>query len=242
VIAAAVTQKTHAANLVQNGSFELTSAGGGQLSFNTIATDWGTTGYNFLITPGAADTTGELGVDGYVAFWGPGNPTPLLNGLPATSPDGGNYVALDSYLAPDSGINVAALTQTINGLTVGQSYALSFYWAGAQQYGFYGPTTDQLMVSLGSQTDNTAIIDVASQGFSPWTLTTLDYTATSTSEVLSFLAAGTPPVSDPPFVFLDGVSLQESSAPDATSTALLFGCTAAGLGIAARRYNRPCRQ
>lgn len=244
VIALGLAQKVRALNLVQNDGFEsVTGGASGQIDYNGFSvTDWATTGYNFLYTPGSADTTGALGQDGYVAFWGPGNPTPDLNGMPATSPDGGNFVALDSYVAPTSGLSVAALTQTINGLTTGQTYDLSFYWAGVQQYGYNGPTTDTLSVSLGSQTDVTGTIDVASHGFSPWTETTLAFTATATSEVLSFLASGTPPVTDPPFVFLDGVSLQQDSAPDTASTAMLFGCTAAGLSFAAWRYNRRCRQ
>jgi hypothetical protein len=239
VIDSALTQKAGAANLVQNGSFETVTGGvGGQLDYNGFAaTDWATTGYNFLMQSGSADTTGEPGIDGFVAFWGPNDGA--ANGLPATSPDGGNFVALDSYLAPGGGIAVAALTQTINGLTPGQTYALSFYWAGAQEYNYGGATTDQLLVSLGTQTDDTAIVSLASHGFSGWAQTTLDYTASSTSEVLSFLATGTPPVSDPPFVFLDGVSLTTtSSVPDTASTAMLFGCAATVLGFAARRYNR----
>ncbi len=47
-----------------NGDFESTTHGAGQLGYNTNATGWtngtdgsGNIGYNFLYTPGSADTT-----------------------------------------------------------------------------------------------------------------------------------------------------------------------------------------
>jgi hypothetical protein len=60
--------------------------------------------------------------------------------------------------------------------------------------------------------------------------------------VLSFLAQGTPAVTDPPFALLDGVDLELVTAPDAASTAVLFGFTATALGFAARRYGRQQRK
>lgn len=100
----------HAANLVTNGDFETTTAGNGQLGFNTNATGWATTGYNFVFAPGTADTTGANGVDGNLTLWGPGNGS--TSGLTA-SPAGGNFVAADgAYI-------VAPIMQTIGGLTTG---------------------------------------------------------------------------------------------------------------------------
>jgi hypothetical protein len=65
------------------------------------------------------------------------------------------------------------------------------------------------------------------------------YTATSTSEVLSFLAAGTPTQSQPPFDLLDGVCLTQN-VPDSSSTAGLLGLGVVAMGIAAgcRRFVR----
>ena len=99
---------------VQNGSFETTtpSSGSGELTYNIVATDWvsepngGNDGYNFLFAPGVADTTGATGADGNLKLWGPGDGS--ANGLPATSPDGGNYVAADGAY------EVGALQQTIS--------------------------------------------------------------------------------------------------------------------------------
>src|SRR5579862_4188388 len=172
------------AQLVTNGDFEATTHGGGQMGFNTNATGWATTGYNFIFTPGSADTTGETGQSGNVQMWGPNNGS--ANGLPATSPNGGNFVAADG------GVSVGAITQTIHGLKVGDTYQLSFDWAAAQQYGHSGATTEKWTAKLGNQEFSTPIQSIASHGFSGWQTQTFDYKATSTSEVLSFLATGAP--------------------------------------------------
>jgi hypothetical protein len=244
VAAFSLAQKAHA-NLAANGDFSL-NGGTGEVNYNTTITDWTSTGYNFAFTSATgADTTlggAATQFNNNVWFWGPDNTSPVANGFTA-SPNGGSFVALDSYLAPNAGVTVGPLSQTINGLTVGKTYAVSFYWAGAQQAGYTGATTDQLLVSLGSQTLNSPVLNVASQGFSGWTQTTLDFTATSTSELLSFLAQGTPAVSDPPFALLDGVDVElVTTVPDSSSTVMLFGFTAAALAFAARRFSRQCRQ
>lgn len=220
------------ADLVTNGSFESTTSGNGQLGFNTNATDWTTTGYNFIYAPGTADTVGANGIFGGVALWGPGNGAG--NGLPATSPDGGNFVSADSNF------EVGAISQTINGLTVGDTYTVSFDWASAQQSGFFGPTSDNWSVSLGSDTQTTATVGIVSQGFSGWMTQSFNYTATSSTEVLSFLAGTTTPQGAPPFALLDGVSVTQSTVPDTASTAALVGLCALAMGVATRR-SRLCR-
>jgi hypothetical protein len=237
------------ANLVVNGGFETTSGGpvspdltpgSGQLGYNITATGWTTPtpsaitapySYDFLFASGTADTTGAAGQYGTLTLYGPGNGH--ANGLPATSPTGGNYLGLDADVAYD-----APVQQTVTGLTVGQTYALSFWWAGAQQTTFGGPTTDTLMATLGGVTQTTPTINVANQGYSPWTLVTFDYTATSASEVLSFLATGTPLTpNEPPFVLLDGVDL-ESTTPDGGLTIALLGGALVGLEGLRRKFFR----
>jgi hypothetical protein len=210
-----------AGDLITNGSFESTTSGGGQLGYNTNATDWTTTGYNFLFTPGSADTTGVNGQFGSLELWGPNNGS--ANGLPSTSPDGGNYVGADG--AYDAG----PISQTINGLTVGQEYQVGFWWAGAQQYTFTGPNTEQFAVSLGNDTQYTAVYDNPSHGFSGWMYQTFDFTASATSETLSFLAIGTPiSPSVPPFSLLDGVSMNAVPEP---GSFMLLAAGAIGLGV-----------
>ena len=210
-----------ASNLVVNGSFETSTSGPGQLGFNTDTLPWSTTGYNFLFASGTADTTGSNGQFGNLQLWGPNNGS--ANGLPASSPDGGNYVAADGAF------QVGAISQTISGLIANNSYDVSFWWAGAQQSGFTGPTTEQWQVSLGGQTQSTVVLNNASHGFTGWQSQTFTYTATSSSELLSFLAVGTP-TGVPPFVLLDGVTLNASSVPEPGTITLMLGGLLGGIG------------
>jgi hypothetical protein len=204
-----------AANLVQNGSFE-TNTGNGEISFNTTASPWTATDYAYLFAPGTGDSTGASGDQGNVSIWGPNNGVP--NGLPATSPDGGYYVAADA--SPNSR---GAISQTINGLTPSNTYTLNFYDAAAQREGVFGPTTSFWQVSLGSETQNATTFSIPSQGFSGWNSETLTFTASSPSEVLTFTAVGIPAIQ--PFLLLDGVSLTSNSptsTPEPGTTAMLL--------------------
>ncbi len=106
----------------------------------------------------------------------------------------------------------------ISGLTVGAQYQVGFYWAGAQQYTYGGDTTEQWLVSLGSQQLSTNVVGDGNHGFTGWTHTYLTFTATSSSEVLAFLAAGTPN-GLPPFSLLDGVTM--TAVPEPASMSLL---------------------
>ena len=221
-------------NFVSNGSFESTSSGGnggevngeGQIGYNINVADWtvggtSSTSYFFLFNLPAADTTpGTTGVDGSLALWGPNDGS--SNGLTA-SPDGGNFVGSD----PD--YQNQAISQTITGLTATQQYDVTFYWAAAQQEGFTGATTGLgWQVSLGSQTLSTTTTSNTSEGFNGWFQSTLVFTATSGSELLSFLSVGNGTAALPPFVLLDGVSLT-SATPEPGSWAMILG----GLGLLA---------
>jgi len=203
-------------NLVVNGGFETLTKGAGQIDAVTQATGWTSTGYTFVFAPGTADTTGATGTYGNLKLWGPG--TGAANGL-TNSPAGGNF------LAADGAYQTQPIRQTIGGLVVGQKYDLSFYWAGAQQSGYNGLNSEQWVVSLGNQTIKTALVQNSSHGFTGWMQETFTYTATSTSEVLSFLAVGVPN-GVPPFSLLDGVSLK-AQVPEPSSIALFI----AGLAL-----------
>jgi hypothetical protein len=229
-----------ATNLITNGSFEQLTGGIGQIGYNgsSLLTGWtngtdgsGNLGYNFVYSSGSADTTGANGASGNVKLWGPGDGS--NNGLPASSPDGGNYIAADGAY------QVAPISQTLTGLTVNAQYAVSFYYAGAQQSGFTGPTTEAWNVSLGNQTLSTTTLNDSNHGFTGWQYTTLTFTATSTSEVLSFLAAGTPN-GEPPFSLLDGVSMSQiTTVPEPASAAMLLtGLMAIGVIVRRRQLSR----
>ena len=142
------------------------------------------------------------------------------------------------------------MSQTISGLTMGETYHLTFDWA-ASQYEFVngssfgctgcwtGATTNKMEVSLGGDTRDTATVDVGSKGFSGWTTASFDFTATSASEVLKFLSIGGP-TSLPPVAFLDGVSLTgdvPGGVPEPATWAMM-GIGFAGLGLVAYRKRR----
>jgi hypothetical protein len=127
---------------------------------------------------------------------------------PGNSPDGGNFIAEDG----DSNFS-GPISQTMNGLVVGQNYKVSFYQAAAQLLGYTGPTTEQWQITLDGDTQLSALMTNPSQSSQPWTQQTLTFTANSVSEVLSFLAVGTP-AGDPPDALLDGVSFTSTAAPE----------------------------
>ena len=200
----ALALSAQAGNLVTNGGFETTTNGACGLQYCTSAPPWQAGGWGFLFAPGTADTTGSDLYPGSqpLELWGPANGS--ANGLPATSPAGGNFLAVDGAFA------VVPVQQTINNLTVGDKYTVSFYWGGAQQYTFSGNNTEQWQVSLGSQTLDTAVLQNTSHGFTGWKYESLTFTADNSSDVLSFVAKGTPN-GVPPFVLLDGVTMNAAT-------------------------------
>jgi hypothetical protein len=206
----------HATSFI-DGGFETTTSGGGQLGYNTEAAGWVTTGYNFLFTPGSADTTGVNGSDGGLSLWGPNDGS--ANGLPASSPNGGNFVALDGDY------ETAALSQTISGLTVGKQYTVGFDYGFSQQEGFTGDTVQNLTVAFGANPSyTTPNYTLPSEGFSGWLSKSVTFVADSTTDTLSFLAYGNKPV--PPFALVDGVTLTDT-VPEPASWALMV----VGVGV-----------
>jgi hypothetical protein len=219
-----------------NGNFESTTGTvPGELGYNGVsATGWDpVVGLNLVYTPGSADTTGAATqYPGTIQLYGPGNGH--NNGLTATSPVGGNYIALDGTSAAGIGPGPASISQTVSDLIVGQEYAVSFWWAAGQQFGFPGDTTDQLIVSFGGETQSTPVVNVPNAGFHPWEQKTFTFKATNTTQVLKFLANGTPD-GVPPFALLDGVTV--NSVPEAP--VYIGGVVALGLGSVLRsKMNR----
>lgn len=228
--AALACSTANAAEFVQNGGFE------------------NVTGITRSSEFGASYTTGQA-VDGWTSassnafnlvFFAPnenvdadtrfspahgGEPGQYLWSSPA-SPTGGKFVALDG----DSDYN-GALTQMITGLTAGQKYTLTFDWAAGQYADRSGDTTEKLLVGLGGDSFTTTTLNNPSHGFTGWYSVSHTFTATSGSQLLSFLSIGTPN-GLPPVALLDSVSLR--GVPEPAS----WGMFIAGFGLigcAARR-------
>ena len=212
---------TKATNLVQNGSFETTSLSspGGYFcqagaTCTSNVTDWssvcnaGGCGNGSTVLSLLFDGTNGSAFNGGIGLWG----------SIASSPDGGNYVGADG-----DPTYRAAISQTINGLTAGDFYVLTFFQGAAQQAGTSGDTTERWQVSLGDDTQLSDLMTNPSHGVQPWESQTMTFQASSSSELLTFLAVGTPG-GEPPVVLLDGVSMASASAPEPGAIYLTVGC------------------
>ena len=207
------------ANLVSNGDFE-TNGGLGQISGGiSSAAGWtsgtptdATYAFNFIVN-GNADSLGfpsvnsaSMGTNIYV--WGPNTPAgkggPVSNGF-TSSPNGGYFMGMDG------GYATAAVSQTINGLTPGDEYNLSFEYAFSQFTDQVGATTQSIQVDFGSQQTSTPSYNLPGKGFSGWQTYSYKFTAGSASQTLSFLAIG--PYGLPPFALLDNVVLEPTTNP-----------------------------
>lgn len=117
---------------------------GSNLNFTSIS---GTPKENFT----QAAPTGWTGGNGLIFIASPTaggnathnpNPTYFAPSSPGLT---GNYVQADGNPFYESGFN-----RRLSGLTIGQTYTLSFYQAASQQTGFNGITTNQWQVGLAT--------------------------------------------------------------------------------------------
>ncbi len=234
-----------AANLVTNGGFEMVAPDspvqgfqlGQNWNFNGNLTGWNSApgsstnsnnAFNVLFNSATATT-----ISPNTQYTASETQTLSILNYGDASPDGGNFVGLDGDIFANG-----ALSQTINGLTVGNEYQLSFFWAATQFQNRVGATTERLDVSFGSSSFSTPTKAIETHGFDGWTSVTQRFTATSTSQLLSFLSVGSP-TGLPPVALLDGVSV--SAVPEPSSWAMLvlgFGL----VGAVARRRGRENRQ
>src|SRR5579871_5172115 len=137
--AASAQSCTDPNNLVQNGCFSAytptlsTTTGSeevGPVNGNSNdVSDWSSAGYNMLYVPGTATSGGAVVPEygNYLSLWGAANGG--LNTWDGNGPAGvgGNFFALDGDF------ETGAITQTVSGLQAGTVYAISFYYAFAQQ-------------------------------------------------------------------------------------------------------------
>lgn len=186
------------------------------------------------------------------------SPVNDISPVVTASPDGGHFIADDAHYRE-------TISQTVNGLTVGGDYQLSFYQAAAvETTSGVWPSTDSSLpinwqVSFGSTVTYSPVMTLSPQAgdltwghTTPvssvvtnggWEQVTMNFVATAASETLSFLASG--PSSLPPLALLDGVSLVDppslsgssaSSADIPEPAELLIFLT--GLALMLRRHPR----
>jgi len=224
-IATLAAGAANATEFVQNGGFEnvtgiTRSSEFGASHIGQAVDGWTSAGSNafnlvFFSANEHVDADTRFGEHGQYLWSSPASPT------------GGKFVALDG----DTTAN-GALTQMINGLTIGNTYTLTFDWAAGQYADRSGDTTEKLVVNFGGQGFTTATLNTPSHGFLGWYSVTHSFTATSTSQLLSFLSIGTPN-GMPPVALLDSVSLQ-GSVPEPATWAMFIGGFGL-IGSAARR-------
>ena len=197
----------HAApNLVQNGGFE-TNGGPGFIDHTgaphpqvlpTTVANWsnGSYGWRFNMITSLPWLQSQNSY--YPGLWGATNPYQNGNGF-TTSPNGGWFVASDGFDAR------TPIEQTINGLNVGSTYTLTFEYARSQEANVDGDSWQKWEATFAGETFSTPNVLLPSHDFDGWYTATHEFTASATSEVLSFLAIGTNGV--PPYLLLDGISL-----------------------------------
>jgi hypothetical protein len=237
VVAVALGAAAHATEFVTNGGFETVSGASGSFEYDPlqpstdhgVVTGWSTspgTGYNILFNTATALTVQPLN-----RFSSSGQ-SQDLSAEPTNTGSfgiGNNFMALDG----DSGVR-GAFNQTINGLTAGQTYLLTFDWASVQLADRAGTTQEFLTVSLGGESHNTLTLTEATDVASLWNAVSMTFTATGPSEVLSFLSVGSPD-GLPPMALLDNVSLTNTVPEPATWGLMLVGVAAVGASLRLRR-------
>jgi len=159
---------------------------------------------------------------------------------PGASPNGGNYFLADG----DPGFNTA-LQQTVTGLTIGSTYQVSFWQAAGQENCGVddGATCDPpgganltglWQVTFGGTTRTSTMMTTTPHGLTGWNQQTMTFTATGTSQLLSFLAVGTP-AGAPPIVMLDGITINAVPEPE---TGTLWGLGLVTLALVKLRRKR----
>ena len=140
-------------NLVQNGSFETSTATNtqGGITVGTNATNASLPGWQINNCTSTSTTCGFQFIAqsnyGSKGIWdASNNHYTTFYSTPGVSPDGGNA------FVSDASYQTQALYQTINNLNVGDTYVVKFYQASMQQTGYSGSYTGSWAAGLATST------------------------------------------------------------------------------------------
>jgi PEP-CTERM motif len=195
-----------AESLVVNGSLN------GSIANMDVPTGWTV----LAGTPDTVDPTSNVGVSGWLSF----------GVAPTVSPDGGTWVGL--------GINgnyIESFGQSLNGLTVGQTYTVS--WQAAN-FGINNQANSYLgSNAIGVMLDGASIGQGSTLSLSSnWSTQSLTFVATSASQLLSFSLAST----EKAYLGIDGISVTAGGVAPAVPEPSTWALMAIGLvGMAAMR-------
>lgn len=197
-----------AESLVVNGSLD------GSIANMDVPTGWTV----LAGTPDTMDPTSNVGVSGWLSF----------GVAPTASPDGGTWVGLGV-----DGSYIEQFGQTLSGLTIGQTYTVS--WQAAN-FGINNASNSYLgSNAIGVVLDGVSIGQGASLSLSSsWSTESLTFVATSTSQLLSFRLAGT----EKSYLGIDGISVTAGGVTPAVPEPTTWALMAVGLvavGAARRR-------
>jgi hypothetical protein len=232
-LTAALVGGASATELLQNGDFGSPGAASAVLlsQGSTFVTGWTNQDtYTGYIPKGQ---TADQPWSGLIGSAGPAYG--VDNGL-VGPPSGNAQLVIDGTegFSPTGGFGY--VEQTISGLVSGQSYTLSFWQAGSQEYTESGDQTEYFQVSLGDQSWSSPTMNVPSQGFAPWAEYSTSFTWDGVGNVLQIAAVGS---GEPSFALLADVSLTGTAGgvPEASTWAMI-GAGFAGIGLLARARHK----
>lgn len=182
-----------------------------------------TTGWTMTLTPDINSTAGC-----YYA-----SQTPIgWKGTASESPDGGSWAGL-VYIRSSGFTAAEGLAYTVNSLTVGKKYTLTYYWAVTPpSYVSYNFTDQIRPVLTVTGLSGTPTVNAYSSSAWNWYTVTQTFTASSTTATFAFMANSPGTGNSSAYMGLDGVSLTPACtapnvAPSPTSSRLaVCGSTA----------------